>query len=105
MVLDGTHDRKDYFKDCIVTSSCWSSYEFQRFTAKIINTKIGKILAYPGLMLQKLTTKEPDDEQLKIALVSLNYALDENFEGEIVLDLATNTITPVTAIPGTTLTK
>ena len=81
------------------------AYEFQRFTAKIIDTKIGKILAYPGLMLQKLTTKEPDDEQLKIALVSLNYALDENFEGEIVLDLATNTITPVTAIPGTTLTK
>ena len=81
------------------------AYEFQRFTAKIIDTKIGKILAYPGLMLQKLTTKEPDDEQLKIALVSLNYALDENFEGEIVLDLATNTITPVTAIPGTSLTK
>lgn len=63
------------------------AYEFQRFTAKIIDTKIGKILAYPGLALQKITTKEPDEEQLRIGLLSLKYALDENFNGEIVVDI------------------
>ena len=26
------------------------------------------IVMYPGLMLQKLTTKEPDDEQLEVAI-------------------------------------
>jgi uncharacterized protein YqhQ len=62
------------------------AYEFQRFTAKIIDTKIGKILAYPGLLLQKITTKEPEKEQLEIGLISLEYALKENFDGEILLD-------------------
>ncbi|EES92166.1 DUF1385 domain-containing protein [Clostridium botulinum] len=33
-----------------------------------------KILAYPGLMLQKLTTREPDLEQLEVAIVSLKVA-------------------------------
>lgn len=68
------------------------AYEFQRVTAKIINTKIGKVLAYPGMMLQKITTKEPDSEQLKIGLISLQYALKEDFEGEVVLDKAGNEI-------------
>ncbi|CAG7839288.1 hypothetical protein CLOHAE12215_00693 [Clostridium haemolyticum] len=33
-----------------------------------------KILAYPGLMLQKLTTREPDLKQLEVAIVSLKVA-------------------------------
>ncbi|MDO7976814.1 DUF1385 domain-containing protein [Oceanotoga teriensis] len=63
------------------------AYEFQRLTAKIIDNPIGKILAYPGLMLQKITTNEPDDEQLKIALISLKFALDESFDGETEVEL------------------
>ncbi|HOO75497.1 MAG TPA: DUF1385 domain-containing protein, partial [Tepiditoga sp.] len=58
------------------------AYEFQKFTAKIINNPVGKVLAYPGLMLQKITTSQPDKDQLKIALISLRYSLDSNFEGE-----------------------
>lgn len=68
------------------------AYEFQRFTAKVIDTKIGKILAFPGLMMQKITTSEPDDEQLKIGLISLKYALDENFDGEVQIDLEEQTL-------------
>ncbi|MGM0640243.1 MAG: DUF1385 domain-containing protein [Thermotogota bacterium] len=63
------------------------AYEFQRFTAKIINNPIGRVLAFPGLMMQKITTREPDTEQLKIGLISLKYALDENFDGEVEIDL------------------
>ena len=36
-----------------------------------------KIVAYPGMMMQKITTKEPDDEQLEVALAALKAALNE----------------------------
>lgn len=35
---------------------------------------LSRILAYPGLRLQKLTTKEPDLNQLEVAIVSLKVA-------------------------------
>jgi uncharacterized protein YqhQ len=62
------------------------AYEFQRLTAKYIESFIGKILASPGLLMQKITTVEPDDEQIKIGVISLKFALDENFEGEVEVD-------------------
>ena len=31
-----------------------------------------KILTYPGTLLQKLTTKEPDEKQIEIAVKALN---------------------------------
>ena len=37
-------------------------------------SKFSKIIAYPGLMLQKLTTKEPDDMQIEVAIKSLMAA-------------------------------
>lgn len=48
------------------------SYEFLRFTGKYKDYKIVKILALPGLGLQKITTKEPTKEQLEVAITSLN---------------------------------
>ncbi|KAF2955527.1 DUF1385 domain-containing protein [Marinitoga sp. 38H-ov] len=62
------------------------AYEFQRFTAKIIDTWVGKILAWPGLSLQKITTSEPDEEQLEVAIISLKYALNEEFDGEEIVN-------------------
>ncbi|MGC8903035.1 MAG: DUF1385 domain-containing protein [Fervidobacterium sp.] len=41
-----------------------------------------RILSTPGLLLQKLTTAQPDDSQLEVALVSLQHALgmfDSNY--------------------------
>jgi uncharacterized protein YqhQ len=52
------------------------AYEFQRFTAKYLDNPFVKVLAMPGLWLQKLTTKEPDDFQLEVGLVSLKAALN-----------------------------
>ena len=34
------------------------------------------IIAYPGIMLQYFTTKEPDDEQLEVALEALKAVVD-----------------------------
>lgn len=47
------------------------SYEFLKFSGKHIDNKIVKVLAYPGLMLQKLTTKQPDEDMLEVAIVAL----------------------------------
>ncbi|MGC8767812.1 DUF1385 domain-containing protein [Calditerrivibrio sp.] len=61
------------------------SYEILKLSAKFQNNILVKILIAPGLWLQKLTTKEPDDSQLEVALISIKEALEinENKEGLI----------------------
>ncbi|MGL5313704.1 MAG: DUF1385 domain-containing protein [Peptostreptococcaceae bacterium] len=54
------------------------SYEIIRFLGKY-NNKFTKIVAYPGMMLQHLTTKEPDDKQLEVALAALKAVVDEKY--------------------------
>ena len=46
------------------------TYELIKWLGKT-DSKLGKIIAYPGLKLQELTTKEPDDSQLEVAIASL----------------------------------
>lgn len=58
------------------------AYEFQRFTAKHLNNPFVKPLAMPGLWLQKLTTREPNDAQLEVGLASLKAALNLDYEGQ-----------------------
>lgn len=50
------------------------AYEIIRLLGKYDN-KITKVVAYPGMMLQYMTTKEPDDEQLEVAIASLKAVL------------------------------
>ena len=52
------------------------SYEIIKFLGKY-NNKFTKIVAYPGMMLQKFTTKEPDDGQLEVALTALKAVINE----------------------------
>ena len=56
------------------------SYEFLKFTGRHIDNPIVRALSWPGMMLQKLTTKEPDDEMIEVAIVSLK-AVREKEEG------------------------
>ena len=42
---------------------------------KFPNNIACKALSTPGMMLQKLTTREPDDEQLEVALASIKTVL------------------------------
>ncbi|WP_446898291.1 DUF1385 domain-containing protein [Clostridium sp. LBM24168] len=44
---------------------------------------LSKILAYPGLMLQKLTTREPDYKQLEVAIMALKCAEGIKNDGNI----------------------
>jgi uncharacterized protein YqhQ len=51
------------------------SYEVIRYAAKKESGAIFKFMTMPGLWLQNITTQEPDDEQLEVAIVSLNESL------------------------------
>lgn len=51
------------------------SYEIIRFLGKY-NNILTKIVAYPGMMLQKFTTIEPDDSQLEVAIAALKAVVD-----------------------------
>ena len=51
------------------------SYEFLRLSGKIGDTQLGKLLSYPGLTLQKLTTRQPDDQQIEVAIVAMEEAI------------------------------
>lgn len=55
------------------------TYELIKWMGKS-NSAISKITSYPGLMLQKLTTREPDYEQIQVAIMALKYA--EGIEGK-----------------------
>lgn len=50
------------------------SYEFIRFAGRS-NSPIVKLISLPGLWLQKLTTREPDEFQLEVALEALKSVL------------------------------
>ena len=50
------------------------SYELLKWAGRS-NGIIVRILSYPGLMLQKLTTAEPTNEQLEVAILSLKAVI------------------------------
>ena len=51
------------------------SYEIIRYAAKKESGAIFKIMTLPGIWLQNITTQEPDDDQLEVAIVSLKESL------------------------------
>ncbi len=70
------------------------AYEFIKWTAKHSTTWWGRLLIAPGLWLQRITTKEPDANQIEVALVALRCALGQE-------DPARYPLHPVVAEPAT----
>lgn len=56
------------------------AYEAIKKSAKNPSHPLVRIFIAPGLALQKITTSEPDDSQLEVALAALKAALGENWE-------------------------
>jgi hypothetical protein len=52
------------------------SYEIMKFGAGHINNPVVRILLAPGLMLQAITTREPDDSQIEAAISALNEVIE-----------------------------
>lgn len=50
------------------------SYELIRLAGKYENTFTG-LMVYPGMLLQKITTQEPDDSQIEVGIASIKAAL------------------------------
>jgi len=52
-----------------------SSFELLKFSGRKRNHPLVRFFMTPGLWLQRITTREPDDSQLEVALVALRRAL------------------------------
>ena len=65
--------------------SCGLQLRRSKITAKYNTNIIFKILSQPGLWLQNITTKEPDDLQIEVAITALNEAFGnkiKKYEGK-----------------------
>lgn len=65
-------------------------YEFIRYAGKHNNPFI-RILSAPGLWVQRITTKEPDEKQIEVAIRSLKAALPDIYP-EITAELAQDSV-------------
>ncbi len=70
------------------------AYEVIKLSGKYSERAWIKPLIWPGLMLQKITTKEPSDEQVEVAMAALNSVLEES-----ALDLASRTVLELAESP------
>jgi uncharacterized protein YqhQ len=44
------------------------SYELLRLSGKYRNSPLTKVLTFPGVAFQRLTTKEPTDDMLEVSI-------------------------------------
>lgn len=72
-----------FFKLLLMIPISALAYETIRAAARMKNRTLGAILSGPGLMLQRLTTREPDQGQLEVALVALREAVGETAAARI----------------------
>jgi uncharacterized protein YqhQ len=61
------------------------SYEIIRFSGAHSGHPLVKLIVYPSLALQSLTTRQPDDEQIEVAIHAMKHAIAVD-QGEIVTD-------------------
>ncbi len=60
---------------CLLPLVAGVGYELLKLSAKASHNKIVKFLIAPGLWIQRITTQEPSDDQLEVAIVALQNAL------------------------------
>ena len=58
-------------------------YELIRLCGRHDNW-ITRIIAAPGLWVQRITTKEPDDKMIEVAIAAMEKVIPENGEDRIV---------------------
>lgn len=63
------------FKVVLMFPVAGISYEMIKFSGRCSDKWWAKAMAAPGMLLQRLTTKEPDDQQLEVALSSIKAVL------------------------------
>ncbi len=63
------------FKVVLMLPVAGISYELIKFSGKCSDKWWAQAMAAPGMLLQRLTTKEPDDQKLEVALASIKAVL------------------------------
>lgn len=63
------------------------SFEVLQATNAVRNVPVLRFLGYPGLWLQLLTTKEPQDDQVEIAIASFNKLIEVEQHPEVIATL------------------
>jgi uncharacterized protein YqhQ len=66
------------------------AFEFIMWSARHQDSGLVRMLVWPGLQMQKLTTREPSDDMVEIAMASLKKVLSMEKEAEIEPNEATN---------------
>ena len=66
------------------------AFEFIMWSARNEKNPLVKILVWPGLQMQKLTTREPSDEMVEVAMASLRKVLSMEKRAKIEPNEATN---------------
>ncbi|MCA9970370.1 MAG: DUF1385 domain-containing protein [Anaerolineales bacterium] len=61
-------------------------YEFLKFTAAHQDNALIRFITRPNLLLQRLTTREPDEGMLEVAIAALNHVLAYEHSQETVAD-------------------
>ncbi len=56
------------------------SYEIIKISAEHTTSRLVRIILRPGLALQSMTTREPDDGQIEVAVLALRRVLDDDVE-------------------------
>jgi uncharacterized protein YqhQ len=60
---------------CLLPFVVGIGYELLKLSAKTSHSRITKFLIAPGLWIQRITTQEPLDDQIEVAIVALQNAL------------------------------
>ena len=67
------------------------SYEILKLGFRFYNFPLMRLAILPGLLLQKITTRKPEDEEIEVALFALNKLLDSSIgkrtEDEVKADI------------------
>ena len=66
------------------------AFEFIMWSARHQENPLVRVLVWPGLQLQKLTTREPTDDMVEVAMASLKKVLSMEAEAKIGRDDTTN---------------
>jgi uncharacterized protein YqhQ len=66
------------------------AFEFIMWSARHQDSALVRALVWPGLQMQKLTTREPTDDMVEVAMASLNKVLSMEKEAALEPNEATN---------------
>ena len=62
------------------------AFEFIMWSARHQGSAVVRALTWPGLQLQKLTTREPSDDMVEVAMASLKKVLSMEKESDLTPD-------------------